>query len=35
MTYSHVLFDFFKMTISFKKEKRTIELKGMVEEAKL
>jgi predicted rRNA methylase YqxC with S4 and FtsJ domains len=27
--------DFIKMKISFKKEGRTIELKGMVEEAKL
>lgn len=30
--YSLILFDFIKMKISFRKEKRPIELKGIVEE---
>jgi hypothetical protein len=31
--YSYILFDFIKMKICFRKERRPIELKGIVEEA--
>jgi hypothetical protein len=33
--YSHVLFDFINIKISFKKDERTIKLKGIMEEEKL